>query len=80
MLRHSFGPKLKEIATTIGEMLGVPTNSIPLDELNGYFGFLGGFIILDALVSTAKTQALLGWTPVGPSLIDDLRQGHYFTD
>jgi len=74
------GVQLKEIATTIGEMLHVPTKSIPLDELDGYFDFLSGFITLDARVSTAKTQALLGWKPVGPHLIDDLKQGHYFTN
>jgi nucleoside-diphosphate-sugar epimerase len=74
------GVPLKEIATTIGDMLQVPAKSIPLEELEGYFGFLSGFITLDAHVSTAKTRALLGWTPVGPSLLEDLRQGHYFTD
>jgi hypothetical protein len=57
VLRHSFGPKLKEIATTIGEMLGVPTNSIPLDELNGYFGFLGGFISLDTPCQPPRPKA-----------------------
>jgi nucleoside-diphosphate-sugar epimerase len=72
------GVRLKEIATTIGEMLGVPIKSIPLDQLETYFGFLSAFIALDARVSTAKTHALLGWTPVGPTLIDDLKEGHYF--
>jgi nucleoside-diphosphate-sugar epimerase len=72
------GIPLKQIATTIGGMLHVPIKSIPLDQLESYFGFLSGFIALDARVSTAKTQALLGWTPVGPTLIDDLKQGHYF--
>jgi nucleoside-diphosphate-sugar epimerase len=74
------GVQLKAIATTIGEMLRVPTNSIPIDDLDSYFGFLSAFITVDARVSTAKTQALLDWTPVGPSLLEDLRQGHYFTD
>lgn len=74
------GVQLKEIATTIGEMLHVPTRSIPLGELESYFGFLGAFIAVDAPISTAKTQALLGWTPVGPTLLADLKQGHYFTD
>ena len=60
-------------------MLHVPTESIPLDDLESYFGFLSAFIALDACVSNAKTRALLGWTPVGPSLLEDLRQGHYFT-
>jgi nucleoside-diphosphate-sugar epimerase len=72
------GVQLKEIAATIGEMLGVPVKSVPLDQLEGYFGFLSAFIALDARISTAKTQALLGWTPVGPTLIEDLRAGHYF--
>jgi nucleoside-diphosphate-sugar epimerase len=74
------GIQLKEIATTIAEMLGVPVKSIPLDQLESYFGFLGAFIALDARVSTAKTQALLGWAPVGPTLIDDLKAGHYFNN
>jgi nucleoside-diphosphate-sugar epimerase len=73
------GVEMKEIATTIGDMLGVPTKSIPVDELEGYYGFLGPFIGLDVRVSTAKTQALLGWSPVGPTLVDDLRRGHYFS-
>jgi hypothetical protein len=59
-------------------MLHVPTRSVPLDELESYFGFLGAFITVDARVSTAKTQALLGWRPAGPGLLEDLRQGHYF--
>jgi nucleoside-diphosphate-sugar epimerase len=74
------GVQLKEIATTIGEMLRVPVKSIPLDQLESYFGFLSAFIALDCRVSTAKTQALLAWTPTGPSLIDDLKQGHYFNN
>jgi nucleoside-diphosphate-sugar epimerase len=74
------GVELRAIATTIGDMLEVPTSSIPLDELEGYFGFLSGFIALDARVSNAKTRALLDWTPVGPTLLEDIRQGHYFSD
>lgn len=74
------GVRFKEIATTIGEMLGVPVKSVPLDQLESYFGFLSAFIALDARVSNAKTQALLGWTPVGPTLIEDLKEGHYFNN
>lgn len=74
------GVQFKEIATTIGEMLGVPVKSVPLDQLESYFGFLSAFIALDARVSNAKTQALLGWTPVGPTLIEDLKEGHYFNN
>lgn len=72
------GVELREIAATIAEMLQLPTASVPLDELDGYFGFLSSFITLDVRVSTAKTRALLGWNPVGPGLIEDLKQGHYF--
>jgi hypothetical protein len=61
-------------------MLGVPTKSIPPEDLDSYFGFLSAFITVDVCVSTAKTQALLGWSPVGPGLIEDLKQGHYFTN
>ena len=72
------GVQFKEIATTIGEMLGVPVKSVPLDQVESYFRFLSAFIALDTRVSNAKTQALLGWTPVGPTLIEDLKEGHYF--
>lgn len=39
----------------------------------GVFGtLLGG----DQPASSARTRALLGWTPIGPSLLEDLDAGH----
>jgi len=38
-----------------------------------------GVIALDTLATSAATQALLGWTPEQPALLDDLATGTYFT-
>ncbi|NUU49224.1 3-beta hydroxysteroid dehydrogenase, partial [Curtobacterium luteum] len=40
----------------------------------GVFGaLLGG----DQPASSARTRALVGWEPTGPTLISDLDAGHY---
>ena len=79
---EKFIAKLVEVKPDDGKLTAKDkeANQKIFSELDGYFDFLSGFITLDARVSTAKTQALLGWKPVGPSLIDDLKQGHYFTN
>ena len=43
------------------------------------FGFLAGFIGLDAPASSVLTRELLGWQPTQPGLIEDLGEGHYFS-
>jgi hypothetical protein len=35
---------------------------------------------MDIPVSSAITQQLLGWTPTGPTLLEDLDAGRYFAD
>ncbi len=72
------GIPVREIAETIGERLGLPVTSIPVDSAPSHFGFLGAFFAVDCPASSALTQALLGWRPVEPGLIADLEQGHYF--
>jgi len=55
----------------------VPVTSIDPADAAAHFGWLGGFIGLDSLASSAATRELLGWQPTGPSLIEDLDAGHY---
>lgn len=69
-----------EIAAAIGESLGLPTDSISAEEGIERLGFVGRFFGLDLPTSSARTQELLGWTPTGPSLLDDIRAGFYFRD
>ena len=43
-----------------------------------HFSALGHFASLDSPATAALTRELLGWQPTGPSLLEDLDQGHYF--
>jgi nucleoside-diphosphate-sugar epimerase len=72
------GIPVREIAEVIGRHLNVPVRSIPREEANLHFGFLGAFFSLDAPASSTLTQQLLGWHPAQPGLIADLEEGHYF--
>ena len=73
------GIPVREIAEVIGRHLNVPVTSIPREEANTHFGFLGAFFSLDLPRSSAITQKMMGWHPVQPGLIADLDDGHYFT-
>jgi nucleoside-diphosphate-sugar epimerase len=72
------GVPFREIAETIGRGLGLPTVSVPAQDADERFSFLGGFVQLDNPVSSALTRERLGWTPTHPGLIADLEEGHYF--
>jgi nucleoside-diphosphate-sugar epimerase len=74
------GVTLKRIAAKIGEILGVPTRSLAPEEAADHFGnpFLGIAFGIDAPVSSSYTQALLGWSPSHPTLLEDLEHGDYF--
>ncbi|MEU5791945.1 SDR family oxidoreductase [Streptomyces sp. NPDC047813] len=72
------GVPLREIAEVIGRQLKLPTASVAPEDLAGHFGWLSGFVGLDAPASNTATRALLGWDPTGPSLVADLEEGHYF--
>jgi nucleoside-diphosphate-sugar epimerase len=72
------GIPFREIAGAIGRHLSVPAASIPPEEADAHFGFLGGFAALDNPTSSVLTQELLDWHPVHPGLLADLDQGHYF--
>jgi nucleoside-diphosphate-sugar epimerase len=71
---------LREIADAIGTRLGLPTVSIPPDELMvpGYFGFLANIVTQTYPASNRITRRALGWEPAQPSLLADLDNGHYF--
>jgi nucleoside-diphosphate-sugar epimerase len=68
----------KEIAAAIGRGLGLPTVSIAPEDVRDHFGFIGTFFAMDLSSSSTITQELLGWTPTGPTLLEDLEGGSYF--
>jgi nucleoside-diphosphate-sugar epimerase len=71
------GVPARDIATVIGEGLGVPVVSLPAADVDTHFGWLGMFAGLDLLASSAWTRARLHWYPQGPGLIDDLKNMDY---
>ncbi|MFE4056303.1 SDR family oxidoreductase [Streptomyces sp. NPDC059096] len=80
-LLHAVGEEgvpAREIAEAIGRGIGVPARSIAPEDAPRHFGWIGRFFALDIPASSARTQELLGWTPTGPTLVQDLDAGSYF--
>jgi nucleoside-diphosphate-sugar epimerase len=69
------GVPVREIAEAIGRHLNLPARSLPAEEFGG---MLVPLLSRDMPASSAITQALLGWKPNHPGLIEDIEQGHYF--
>ena len=72
------GIPVRDIAEAIGRHLDVPVRSVPDDEVDEHFGFLGMFLGLDSPATSALTREITGWAPAGPGLLEDLDKGHYF--
>jgi nucleoside-diphosphate-sugar epimerase len=68
------GVSLRDIAEAIGRRLKLPVKSIRPDEAEAHFGWLARFAGHDVPASSEATRRKLGWTPTGPSLIEDLER------
>lgn len=73
------GIPFREIAQGIGDHLGLPTRSVPADQVSAHFGFLAYPTRLNIPTSALITRQTLGWEPTHPGLLADLDNGHYFT-
>jgi nucleoside-diphosphate-sugar epimerase len=62
------GDTVRDIATVIGERLGLPVKAVPQET----YGPLGPIFATDQPSSSAHTRATLGWEPTHPSLLKDL--------
>ncbi len=71
------GVPTRDIAEAIGRAFDLPVRSIPLDSAQDHFGWIGGFFPMDAVATSLVTRELLGWTPIGPTLIEDIDAGAY---
>jgi len=71
------GIPMREIMTTIGRRLGLPTEAKPPQESAAHLGWLAYFAGLDMAASSAQTQQQLGWHPTQPGLLADM-EAHYF--
>jgi len=69
----------KEIAEAIGGALGLPVVSVAVEDADAHFGFVGDFFATTMTASSAHTRASLGWTPTGPTLVEDIESGAYGT-
>lgn len=71
------GVPIREVADAFAERLDLPTRSVPADAAAEHFGWLAGFIAMNMSASSDITRDLLGWTPEGPTLLADVKAGHY---
>ncbi|PRY16620.1 SDR family oxidoreductase [Kineococcus rhizosphaerae] len=66
------GIATRDIATAIGEGLGLPVVPVDPAEATTRIGWIGFFFGMHLAATSDKTRALLGWHPNGPTLADDL--------
>lgn len=71
------GVMMKDIADALARGLNVPAISIPAQDAEKHFGWLGRFAAHDMPASSKLTQQKLAWTPTGPGLITDLNNMDY---
>ena len=72
------GVAFREIAEAMARQLGISAASVNPVEALEHFSYLGHFVAMDCPATAIATRKLLSWEPTGPSLIEDLEQGHYF--
>lgn len=71
------GVTTREIAEAIGRAFHLPVASIDADDTADHFGWISRFFTMDGSATSIATRELLGWTPTGPTLIEDLEAGAY---
>ncbi|TRX93723.1 hypothetical protein FHL15_005399 [Xylaria flabelliformis] len=69
------GVRTKDIAEVLGKKLNVPVTAISQRETLDTFGPMAIAMGADNPSSSAKTRQQLEWTPVQPSLLEDLESG-----
>jgi len=73
------GVAAREVAEVIAEKLGLPAVSLSNEEAEAQLGWFAMFASANLTASSTQTRQKLGWTPKGPSLLDDLRNKDYST-
>ncbi|MCX4098076.1 SDR family oxidoreductase [Nocardia sp. alder85J] len=71
------GVPTRRIAEAIGAALNLPVASIAPEDVPAHFGWIGGFFAADLAATSDTTRELLGWTPTGPTLLEDIAAGAY---
>lgn len=73
------GIQLKTIAAEIAERLNIPLISLNAEEAEQHFSWFTHFAKLDDQSSSTLTREMLDWTPVHPTLLEDLKGSYYFS-
>jgi len=73
------GVTLRSIAELIGAKLNLPARPVAPEEAPEYFGWLATLAGTDCPAASPGTRSLLAWQPSGPGLLEDLRNGDFFT-
>ena len=79
---HAVGEEavpVRAIAEAIGDALRLPVTSIAPDDVAAHFGWIGTFFGMEMSATSTATRELLGWTPTGPTLLEDIAAGAYAT-
>jgi nucleoside-diphosphate-sugar epimerase len=71
------GVPTREIAEAIGRAFDLPVASIAAEDVQDHFGWIGNFFAMDLEATSTGTRELLGWTPTGPTLIEDIDTDAY---
>lgn len=72
------GVPVREIAEVIGRRLDIPVTSVPVEEAETHFGWLGHFFSADLVGTSTLTRKRFVWTPTRIGLLADLDQDYYF--
>jgi nucleoside-diphosphate-sugar epimerase len=71
------GISTREISEALGGYYNLPLRSIATADVADHFGWIGSFFAMDLTATSLQTRELLGWTPRGPTLIEDINAGAY---
>ena len=71
------GVSSRTIAEALGRSLELPVESVPPEQVAEHWGWLGAFFSLGTPSSSELTRQLMGWTPTGPTLVEDIAAGAY---
>ncbi len=71
------GVPTRQIAEAIGRSFDLPVTSIAPEDVADHFGWIGAFFAMDLAATSQVTRDLLGWEPVGPTLVEDIAAGAY---
>lgn len=74
------GVPFRRIAEAIGRGVGVPAQSLTLDEAETHFGPLAMWVAGNGPASSERTRAVLGWEPKERDLISDVDRADYYDE